>query len=305
MRLDLPKIALYISFLSLLACKKETTVFEGNEIPPYDGIATLLVENYVNRTYIDLIGREPLDIEMESDVAYLEENGLSFASRASLVDKLMTSTEPLPGDSSYNHAYHHKIYQDTKARLIDGASDAYINNEYGIIVFAAFSDSINGDLEGYQAKMIQAQRLLDIIDSKEDYRLGLITVDEMYRRMMYNNIYDFINMNSFNFINASFDDLFYRFPTKDEFDNAFEIIEYNNPAAVFGLVAQNKSEYLDILTTSDEYEEGMIRWVYLSLLAREPNSLEVFDHMGPFQASYDLQDVQKAVLISDEYAGFD
>lgn len=305
MRLDLPKIALYISFLSLVACKKETTVFEGNEIPPYDGIATLLVENYVNRTYIDLIGREPLDVEMEADVAYLEENDLSFNARAAMVDKLMTSTEPLPGDSSYNHAYHHKIYEDTKARLIDGASDAYISNEYGIIVFAAFSDSINGDLEGYQAKMIQAQRLLDIMDSKEDYRLGLITIDEMYRRMMYNNIYDFINMNSFNFINATFDDLFYRFPTKDEFDNAFEIIEYNNPAAVFGQVAQNKSEYLDILSTSDEYEEGMIRWVYLSLLAREPNSLEVFDHMGPFQASYDLQDVQRAVLISDEYAGFD
>lgn len=305
MRLNLPISGLFAIVLFSLACKKETTVFENNEIPPYDGIATLLVENYVNRTYIDLLGREPLDIEMEADVAYLEENGLSFNARGALVDKLMTNTDPLEGDISYNHAYHHKIYEDTKARLIEGASDGYIQNEIGILEFAAEVDSVNGNWEGYQATLVLIDRLESIIESKEDYRLGLITVDEMYRRMIYNTIYDFINMNSFNFVNASFDDLFYRFPTKSEFDNAFEVIEFNQPATIFGLVAQNKAEYVDILTTTDEYEEGMIRWVYLSLLAREPNSLEVFNHMGTFQASYDVQEVQKAVIISDEYAGFD
>jgi hypothetical protein len=305
LRLNLPIFGLLAIIMFSLACKKETAVFEDNEIPPYDGITTLLVENYVNRTYIDLLGREPLDIEMESDVAYLEENGLSFSARGALVDKLMTNTDPLDGDISYNHAYHHKIYEDTKARLIEGASDAYIQNEIGILEFAAQVDSVNGNWEGYQAALVLIDRLESIIDSKEDYRTGIITIDEMYRRMLYNTIYDFINMNSFNFVNASFDDLYYRFPTKSEFDNAFEIIEFNQPATIFGLVAQNKSEYVDILTTVDEYEEGMIRWVYLSLLAREPNSLEVFTHMGPFQASYDVQEVQKAVIISDEYAGFD
>lgn len=305
MRSNLLLSGLIAVILLLLSCKKETTVFEDNDIPPYDGIATLLVQNYVNRTYIDLLGREPLDLEMDGDVAFLEENDLDFNSRAILVDRLMMNTDPLEGDSSYNHAYHHKIYEDTKARLLEGASDGYIQNAYNIIYFGAIADSINGNLEAYQAGLIEAQKVQDVMDSKQDYRLGLITIDEMYRRMLYNNIYDFINMNSFNFVNATFDDLFYRFPTISEFEDAFQVIEFNQPATIFGQVIQNKIEYLEVLTTIDEYEEGMIRWVYLSLLAREPNSLEVFELMAPFQASYDLQEVQKAVIISDEYAGFD
>ena len=127
----------------------------------------------------------------------------------------------------------------------------------------------------------------------------------MFRRLIFNSIYDQINMNSFNFVNASFDDLFYRFPTQAEFDNAYDVIEFNQPAMIFGEVVQNKTEYLNVLTASPEYSEGMVIWAYNSLVARDPSPQEVFEASGDFSSTMNFQSIQRGILISDEYAGFD
>ena len=49
----------------------------------------------------------------------------------------------------------------------------------------------------------------------------------------------------------------------------------------------------------------MIIWAYESLLARTPTSNEVFDLVVPFSNNYNFKEVQRTLLISDEYAGFD
>jgi hypothetical protein len=286
-------------------CKKEQPVFENNTIPPYDEVPTIKIQNYTNRLFIDILGREPLDSEMDLEVAVLEAGDLSMSVRESLIEKLQFSLAFVEGDSSYNHAYFNKIYEDTKARLIEGVSDTYIQQEYGIFDFAAFSDSLDGNIAGYEYNRGEANKLKAIIESKEEYRLNEINIDDMYRRMMFNSIYDEINMNTFNFVNASFDDLYFRFPTDTEFENAFVIIENNQAANLFGQIAQNKSEYLDILTTNNEYEEGMIHWAFLSLLSREPSTNESFALLNNFHNSYNLQEVQKVIMMTDEYAGFD
>jgi hypothetical protein len=303
-RLSLPGF-LVILIIIAFGCKKDPVVFENNEIPPYDEVPTIKVQNYVNRLFIDILGREPVDIEMDAEVLVLEANDLSFPTRELLIEKLMFNTDFVEGDISYNHAYYHKVYEDTKARMIEGASDGLINETLNIYRFAAISDSLDGNLEGYERNMAEVNKLQVIIDSREEYRLSEIPQDEMYRRMMNNAIYDEINMNSFNFINATFNDLYYRFPTTAEFDNAFEIIEFNNAAVIFGEVAQNKGEYLQVLTSTDEYFEGLITWAYLSLLAREPSSLEVFETIDLLSVNEDFQSVQKLIMKGDEYAGFD
>ena len=84
-------------FASLLlvfaACKPEEIVFPDNPVPPYDEISTTLVQNYVNRMYIDLIGREPTDLEMERDVALMEADSLSMEIRLTVMNELMTGTD--------------------------------------------------------------------------------------------------------------------------------------------------------------------------------------------------------------------
>jgi hypothetical protein len=305
--LKLKTLPLFFSLLilALTSCKKdEETVFENNTIPDYNEVPTILVQNYVNRLFIDLIGREPVDLEMDNEVGYLEENDLSEAARQTLVDKLMYDETFLAGDSSYNFAYFQRIYDSAKARMIDGASENIILESYNLAFGQAYSDSVNGNFTSYEINKTVYEKLRAVLDSKEELRTQEITIDEMFRRLINNSIYDQINMNSFNFVNASFDDLFYRYPTASEFDNAYQIIDANQAGLLFGQVAQNKAEYVQILTTTTEYHEGMINWAYLSLLSREPSSNEVFTVIGDFQNDLTFSAVQRSILIKDEYAGF-
>ena len=53
---------------------------------------------------------------------------------------------------------------------------------------------------------------------------------------MHNGIYDLINMGSFNFVNAAFDDVYGRKPSSDEFNRSFKIIEKNIPTFIFNQV---------------------------------------------------------------------
>lgn len=289
----------------MFSCKKEQEVFENNTIPPYSEIPTVIVQNYVNRLFIDLLGREPVDIEMAAEVAALESADLSESSRLTLINRLMNETIFVEGDSSYNRAYYINLYEYTKARLLEGASDAEIESQRGILLFAALNDSLNGDFTSYQRNIREAKKLSDIIDSRYDYQSGQIDIRELYDRMIDNSVYDLINMNAFNYINATYDDLFYRYPTEAEFNQAFQIIEYNLPAVIFGEVAQNEGQYLDILLNDDEFNEGMIRWSYISLLAREPSTQETFTLIEDFRNTSNLQNIQRYILKSDEYAGFD
>jgi hypothetical protein len=302
-KLILSSIALTILCTS---CKKEDelVVISGNEIPDYNGTPTILVENYVNRLFIDLIGREPTDTEMDTKVTFLKNESLSNSVREELVDELMYSTEFIEGDSSYTKAYFLKFYNDMKGRLLEGSSEATILEEYYLWVYLTEFSLQQGNLFEAALLELEANKIKAVLDSKAQLRDGIITIDEMCRRMCFNSIYDDINMNSFNFVNATFDQLFFRFPTESEFDQAFNIIEYNLAGTLFGSVAQNKDEYLDLLTGITEFDEGMIRWAFKALLSRDPNSAEVIDLLDEFQNNYDIQTVQKKILVTDEYAGF-
>lgn len=288
------------------SCKKEEqVVFSDNNIPQYSEIPTILVENYVNRIYIDLIGREPTDVEMNTDVLLLENADLSIGSRKTLVDKLMFNTEFIEGDTSYSNAYYLKFYTDTKARLLEGVSESALVEEYFLLYGNAIQDSLNGNVPGYEVLMIEANKIKAVLDSRIQLQQEIITVDEMYRRMLFNTIYDAINMNTFNFINATFDNMFYRYPTNAEFDQVYPVIEYNGSGELFGQVISNKSEYLQVISTSPEFKEGLIRWSFLRLLSREPSSNEVYTRIDEMNDGYNINAVVQSILITDEYAGFD
>lgn len=296
----------FTSFVLLFsACEKEQTVFENNAIPDYEGVSGVLLNNYVNRVFIDLIGREPLNSEMEQEVALLRENNLSVASRTDLVTRLISSTDFVEGDSSYRRAYSVKVYENMKARFIEGASDALIQQRYGIIRNNAIADSLEGNLTAYAIKMAEANRLQELLASRGEFETGEITIATMTERMVFNAIYDEINMNTFNFVNACFDDLYFRFPSTAEFEVAYQIVELNEAGTLFGQTAQDKAGFVQLMTSTGEYTEGMITWAYQSLLSRNPQSHEVFQLAPAFENNQALSEIQQTILISDEYAGFD
>jgi hypothetical protein len=290
----------------LVSCKKEpeTVTFSGNSIPPYDEVSTILVENYVNRIYIDLIGREPNDNEMAQETAALEAGGLSATVRGNLIDKIMNNEAFIEGDSSYKHAYHQKFYEDQKARFLNGASENEMYEMFYLYYFISVQDSLAGNTLAYELTRAEANKMRAAIESNRHLRLGTIDCKEMCRRMCFNVLYDEINMNSFNYINATFDDLFFRYPTESELEEAYDPVEFNGSGYLFGTVINSKEDYLNVLLNDDEFREGMIRWAFSSLLGREAQTVEVYNLLEVYGTEHNIKGVQKSIMMTDEYAGF-
>lgn len=303
-------IAFTVLLMSVVAggCKKQEIVDVPDNLSPYyDEIPTIIVNNYVNKVFIDLLGREPTDQELTTETDLLQATKLSFASREALIDKLQTSTVYVPVDSSYSRAYHRWFYEQCKSRFIEGASVDAINEELGQLSFALTLAAASGDTtsQEYLNALEGVQDIYNLLAADTLYEQGIIDVIEVSRRMIDNAVYDKINMNSFNLVNAAFDDLYFRFPTISEFDAAFTMVESGEPALLFGQTGANKNNFIYLMTHSSEMYEGMIIWAFQTLLARRPSTVEVYALLPQFAASKNFKAVQKAIIRTDEYGHFD
>ena len=109
-----------ISLILFSACTKQDEKIQVSVNTPknYEDISTVKVENYINRIYIDLLGREPLNTERARDLGILRAGKLSYDTRKQLITRLMTDSSFVVGDSSYKRAYYQRIYDLTKARFV-------------------------------------------------------------------------------------------------------------------------------------------------------------------------------------------
>jgi len=297
---------IYISLLLafLFSCKKDDDVIPNNNAPYYSEVPTILLENYVNRIYIDLIGREPLDIEMEQDVQYLRDADVSQESRNDLLYKLQNDTNYVEGDSSYKFVYYHRIYGMLKARLLEGVSNSYIGSELNNWYSNYENALAAGDILSANKKLLQFNILNDVLLSELQYYHGEIEINEMHRRMIYNSVYDNIHMNTFNYVNAAFDNLLFRFPTQYEFSQTYTMLQDNTSQIVLGSSGNNKEDFSYIITNTREFYEGIIIWSYQTLLARMPTVQELDYLMQVFYIDHDFQWVQRQIMKDDEYAQF-
>lgn len=290
--------------LIIASCKKEDKFIPNNNAPNYYGVSTIKVKNYINRIFIDLSGREPLDTEMDSLVLLLENNNLNFATRESIILVLQTDTNPQSNGDNFKQLFYSNIYGLQKARFIEGIPDVAIAQERGTALSGALADSANGLMLSYFWKKQQAQIYDDILTSDTAFRNGSITFNEMCRRMCYNGIYDIINMNSFNYVNAVFDNLFYRFPTSAEFTSAYNMVEYDQADILFAQPGASKYDFSSIASTCTEFNDGLVTWVFRSYLSRFPTTSEIFYYANHFRVNSDLPFIIREVMKTDEYANF-
>ena len=281
------KITLFLFLIILFsACtKKELVVVPDNEAPLVNQVPRIKIESFVNRTFIDLIGREPVGNEMENEVNALRIAELSTESRKALIIKLQTGTDFIVGDTSYQRAYYQHLYDLAKIRCLEGVADSRVPEFFG--------SSDEDD-----------QRLESILTTRIDLQEGRIQLAEAFARMVHNKIYDVINMNTFNFVNATFDNLFWRFPSNAEFNAGFKMIEDETSQNILGQSGQNKEDYVRILTESREMFEGLIIWSYQQLLSRRPSSVETSTLLDDFTTHKDIRLIQQFIMVSDEYANF-
>ncbi len=293
--------------LVMVSCEKEETLINNstNKIPVYSEIPTNIVENYVNRVFIDLINREPTDEELENHVIDLRNADLAISAREDLIELLMTDSTFREGDISYKYLYHHWFYEKVKTRVLESAPDSEIQHEIGLIEQSILRDTLNGDSSQVPFKLSKLQKLQNVLDSDTLYYQDKIDFKEMFKYMVDNSVFDFLNMNTFNFINACFDYYFYRFPTEAEFNASFEIIEYNSASTILNAPASNKEEYIDALVNSREFNNGMVTWAYEKLtLKRPPTSLEMSGGILTLHYTNDFDKLLKDIMKSDEYAQF-
>ena len=102
------------AFLLMLfpGCQPEDIRFEDNPVPVYEGVPTVVVDAYLTRAYIDLIGREPLPQELEEERAALRAGDLESEAREALVDRLTGSAS----DTTYLAAHDRKAMEKLMAR---------------------------------------------------------------------------------------------------------------------------------------------------------------------------------------------
>ncbi|MEO7176330.1 MAG: hypothetical protein ABIV51_10545, partial [Saprospiraceae bacterium] len=243
-------------------------------------------------------------IEMDDFVAQLRSVELHKDKRLELIKVLQEGNFHVDGDSTYHIAYIQNLYNLAKVRCIEGVSDDRINQDLGPILNSIYVDSLLGNWEAYALDKAQALRYQLVLSSRQEMVDGVIFYHNMLSRMVDNPIYDEINMNSFNFVNACFDNLLWRYPTQNEFTSGYNMVEFNQPALLFGKTGQTKKDFINIVVGNQEIYEGTIIWCYKQLVARQPTTTETFALLPDFLQHQKIERIQQQIMITDEYANF-
>jgi PAS domain-containing protein len=284
--------------------KNDDVLIKNNSVPNPYLVPEIKVLNYINRLYIDLLGRTPTQVEKDRELLFLREHNLSIPSRIDLIERLQFDSTYVEGDSSYSIAYYNRQYELCKSRLLEGVDDGEMSGQIGILQFGVTVARLEGDSARVYRNLLEISRYQRVLQSRLAYRYGQITIREMYSAMLNNGIYDIINMNSFNFVNASFDDLFDRFPTAQEFENAYAVIDRNEGRFIFGQFVDHKFDYCRALTESVSFAEGLVRWTCFNLMGRQPTPNELYRLTKNFTENHLHTLIQRHYLQSNEYAQF-
>lgn len=288
----------------LSACDDKIDVVPDNNPSSEFNISDLKIENYINRLYIDLIAREPTDIELAENLDSLKAGDLSREHRLTIIRKLMTDTTPQINEGSYKEAYKRNLYNLAKIRCLESATDELFRQNRSIALNGAKKDSLLAKWDKYYAKLNAVRRYDNLLQVNDLLFEGTISFRELFAAIIDNPTYDRINMNTFNFVRATFDQLLWRLPSQQEYDVAFEMIENGIAGEIFGQKGTNKDDYISILINSWGMYEGMVIWAFQNYLQRPPESDELYSLLAEYTNGKTIDFVLEKILATDEYANF-
>ena len=148
----------------------------------------------------------------------------------------------------------------------------------------------------------ETDRLIAMRNAYADYISNRIELKDLQSRMCNNYIYDQINMGSANFVISTFQHLINRNPTSEEQSSGISMIDGNN-SVLFLLSGSSKDDYLNIFTTSSNYFEGQVVFMFLRYLNRTPTTVEMSDGTKKYSTTSDCTTVLRDILSSDEFIG--
>ncbi|HLG34677.1 MAG TPA: hypothetical protein VI757_07310 [Bacteroidia bacterium] len=279
------------------SCKKyEEETFLNNYSPPdytVDSVAfKLTIENYVIKSYISALGREPDSAEKSFGFNLLFDSNLSMNSRYQFLDSVFSNPEFID-----------KFYERARIDLLQGLDTSEITFQIYIIEVILIpsitntADSIFIDF--YQA---EADRLKEMKEIPDSLHAGVIDFKEAHRRCVNNIFYDQLNMGSFNFVVSMFQHFLDRYPTTNEQLAGVNMVN-GNSAVLFLVAGQSKNDFLNIFFSSDDYYEGQVLALYRQYLFRTPTTIEMSNGTLLYITTQDFIELQKSILSKNEFIG--
>jgi hypothetical protein len=276
--------------------EQEQVVIDGNEAPPYSEITTVQIQSYVNKLYIDLLGREPDLAELEGRSATLKAAGLTTEARSTLVSDLINQP-----------AYYARFWEIYRRAYLNGVSDNLIQQQRGAFQFAYDDLSQNTDPNSIAYAsfiLLELEKIDLLLSANEDYENGTIAINEFMARIAFNNICDEINMGAENMVLACFENFLKRQPTIAELTAGVEMVDANQSAQLLLQDGNDKNDFVNIITSNPEFYQGLVFDIYQQLLVREPTSTEMVNATENLLQNKNYQAIQQTLTTTDEYAGF-
>lgn len=281
---------IFLCFVVLFAsCSKtEEVIVRDNTPPPDHTIETVIIENYVNRVYIDVLGREPQPAEFDSAVARLKRSGLDSVSRYQFLDEVFS-------DSGYRW----NVFNKAREELLNDLDTSEISSQISIFNFflADSTYMLLWPVLGYEIERLDTLR-----STGNGYTSNSMNITRVHRNMVDNWFYDQINMGADNFVIETFQYFLGRYPTSDELTAGVAMLNGNNDI-LFLQAGSGKEDYLRIFFESMDYYEGIVIRLYNRYLFRGPSSVEMTDAALKWKISGDYESVQKDILATNEYIG--
>lgn len=280
---------LAIGLLFLFSCgKDDATVIDGNTPPPDGTIESVIIENYINKLYISMLGREASNTELNDAFATLGENA-PVEHRAILVDAVQSNTE-----------YYNNLFNIFRQDYLEGIDTMEIHYAY-IDLYEELIETENNPLvlEVYEIGLV---KLNSLYNTGAELTNTSIDAVEAHHRCVDNAVYDDINMGTENYVVSMFQNFLHRYPTVAELKTASVMVD-NEQSNCFGINGDSKDDFNTLFFNHDGYFEGQVVSVYNSLLFRSPNPEEASNLATSYKLNKDYRALQKVLLIGDEFMG--
>lgn len=284
-------VVFLLAFFLLAACEKsELERVGGNIAPPDTTVEVNIYEDYVNKTYILVLGREPSALEFEKAVDSLKVHGLDESSRYNFLNTVFSLSD-----------YKWRQVEKWRSQLLGSVDSIDIITRIAIFEFFLNDSTYISD---WPVLQVEQDRLDTLYNASYDYVAGAISIRKMQSHMLNNLFYDEINMGPDNFVISSFQHFLDRNPTLIEQTSGVGMVSGSN-AVLFLKAGASKEDYLNIFFNSDDYFEGAVIRVYKDYLLRAPGSIEMSTAALKYKSTLDFEAVQKDVLVTDEFIGIE
>lgn len=288
-RKKLTHIYICMLFLIISGCKKEETVtVSGNNAPVDNTISELKIENYVNKTFISVLGREPQSIELKYYKQEFLTKGFSVDQRKIFIDDVIDIAD-----------YRVHLYGINHSAILQNMD----TNEYS--QFISIYQILLSDTTYYafwNIIIFEQNRLKALQQFTDPWLNGTKKISDMHRLMVYNYFYDQINMGSLNYVNTVFQQFLKRNPTQYEQTSGVAMVD-GQAAILLGKTGATKEDFNDIIFSSADYYEGAVRELFQRFMFREPTNLELSTLTQKYKSQQNYEDIEKEILTMDEFAG--